>query len=1616
MDAAQVALPATASALLAALLLYQLWPLLSLIPSLNLPALLIPAAQRNLPREFFGLPPRREAKPSAFSKLGLRGAISLTLAAHAAVALVGGWVYLVAGAGRTVALAVALTPIPACITLLAGYSLALGVGARRNGGEEDEGAEAQKDTNKRFGGWLLAGGGVTHATVFPRIFPLAFVPTALTATLAGTMPSHARQILLGTTSVLAAASIGLTAVGVYRARRQSRPPIFLASRPDSPMADTSDDAIRRMMEGSSWLTSFSHNDTMPSAFDLSPSTQAPTPPSKEKVHTTPERQRICSKTQNGSPTSWISSRNSADSHSSVPEWTFESPEKPRPAVRKVSRSPSPPQSPVHGNVSMNADSSNPNTTGANSSSNMSHSFVTASAGGSILGEYEASLFAPLPRGFESIASMPPLPSLPSAASLRGPASMVSHSGLIPRGSTWTLAASSESLPTPSTAYTRLMTPALQPHELEHMEIPLHRQESSTSLLGGRMIQPSLSSIHTPKKRTSSRPPPPPPLPTDLPLPPTPTHTPRDTWVLHDDNDVELYLDYWVTGDWVTVLPGGERVEDWGRSDRGAVSLAVLCVLACYALDMPLLVFGPTTAALWSFAVSISLPAPVLCVASYLMRCRGKAQVYRKKKTSTSSADTHVSLALMAEVDLPFPIDLSPKLTPPLKQPFRTDGGEVRTDKILRPKPSLTTFGFIPRVPGYSPPSQLPFAGPNQLRRHTMYTGAEIDAVEKAAEKTLKNMHKRRSQEIWSETGQAKEGLGAAGRAMEMLKPVPALCVMEDSRRNSGMLRRLRGGIVSMLAGDVSVIDEERAIEGTATQATTQATTTVTQVTIQAATSATSQTASPPPSHVRHSGISHDVHDSPAEIRTASVARLSASPSFVLGLEGQEDKVNTHLGWLPAALLPALLSQRKPAEQKDVKKTKSVNSLRNAVTMRKKSSASKVGRSKASTIKSVPSDSQPDVRLPFSPSLDNIASKTPSSYRRGSKKRHRNFSSIDMSTDSHAPMSSTPHVRGRHIRQASSLSLPAVDFSRGDFFSRPSDTGIDLPPVPVFVVPRTSTAPSQRIYMDTIEAIAANQEMDMSIANNAALARLLLADESAAAAEWAALQNSSFMRDVLIAQAFSNSGYRSTAPGTPASRARTVSDNDTYVSAAIGGPRRARASVVYREPPTQLVVAVGDSDDSRTYTPPRTSGSYPHALTEPSFVTAPTTNPAGELTSEFEDDASPEDLYGTSASTSSGFRASLRSLGSVRSIRSALSRARTHSTASVTASENATTTTTDESLGPFPPPLPPMPSLPVYLYRPPVQSHAPLPAAHPHPPPLAAFPADSNSGSFFGSLPSALDSKGDLRLQPKDSNTSLNSDTSFGETYKATVGRAMRASVITLSTEALVSLASAVPSSEGSHESSADSHQDSSEAGHSTRSMIERPASPTPSRGAGRATAERPSTPATPTQPGLRPLRLVQEVAKRNSLVQAKSRSPSPTETEFESRPLPRPPSQSRPHSQSRPQVPVDRRYSDYRESLISAHRFSVVSSHEAHTGVSGYDVGNGHRPTASTDTFGHSKPSKTSTQSGRGALSVLTEKSNSMGGSRVSLVSADKENAGPGYMLGGRKRRSKASNGPVIRV
>jgi hypothetical protein len=128
-------LPIPCIILLLLLTCYHLTPLLQLIshltPRLSKLANLIPnPRRRNLPREFFNLPPRPEDNIdssdvlSAASVLGVRGKLMLLLIGQATVALAAGWTYLMLGAsiGSRAGgglLAISIIPLPATILVLA---------------------------------------------------------------------------------------------------------------------------------------------------------------------------------------------------------------------------------------------------------------------------------------------------------------------------------------------------------------------------------------------------------------------------------------------------------------------------------------------------------------------------------------------------------------------------------------------------------------------------------------------------------------------------------------------------------------------------------------------------------------------------------------------------------------------------------------------------------------------------------------------------------------------------------------------------------------------------------------------------------------------------------------------------------------------------------------------------------------------------------------------------------------------------------------------------------------------------------------------------------------------------------------------------------------------------------------------------------------------------------------------------------------------------------------------------------------------------------------------------------------------------------------------------------
>lgn len=187
-----------------------------------------------------------------------------------------------------------------------------------------------------------------------------------------------------------------------------------------------------------------------------------------------------------------------------------------------------------------------------------------------------------------------------------------------------------------------------------------------------------------------------------------------------------------------------------------------------------------------YLVSILLPTPVLALTSYLLRYR---PAKRLKKGSTQSVSTHRSLALLSESQLSLPITVSPKLTPPAekRQTMKND----TLARLLGPKPSVSDFGYDRRP-----------------RPHTVYGANHRDAL---AEERLKHVMARRSTDLWLEDGHAIEGGGFLSRVTEMLKPYPAMRVLDSVSERPDTLTRMRGGVMSMIAKRKSTYDEEHSM-------------------------------------------------------------------------------------------------------------------------------------------------------------------------------------------------------------------------------------------------------------------------------------------------------------------------------------------------------------------------------------------------------------------------------------------------------------------------------------------------------------------------------------------------------------------------------------------------------------------------------------------------------------------------------------------------------------------------------------------------------------------------------------------------------------------------------------
>jgi hypothetical protein len=205
-------IPIPAAILLLLLACYHLTPLLQLIPHLT-PRLsklanLIPHPGRR------NLDGNDETRLSAASCLGVRGKLMLFLILQTGVSLAAGWGYLFdqgTGWGSGAMLALSIIPLPASI-----FTLAIFTAFTYQSNQQDYSGGSM------FGSKVLAGGGVTHDTLYPRILPFSLVPITVVTIISAVLPSSAHLVVLGASSFLVGSLLVMSLVGRYRARQQHR--------------------------------------------------------------------------------------------------------------------------------------------------------------------------------------------------------------------------------------------------------------------------------------------------------------------------------------------------------------------------------------------------------------------------------------------------------------------------------------------------------------------------------------------------------------------------------------------------------------------------------------------------------------------------------------------------------------------------------------------------------------------------------------------------------------------------------------------------------------------------------------------------------------------------------------------------------------------------------------------------------------------------------------------------------------------------------------------------------------------------------------------------------------------------------------------------------------------------------------------------------------------------------------------------------------------------------------------------------------------------------------------------------------------------------------------------
>lgn len=295
----------------------------------------------------------------------------------------------------------------------------------------------------------------------------------------------------------------------------------------------------------------------------------------------------------------------------------------------------------------------------------------------------------------------------------------------------------------------------------------------------------------------------------------------------------------------------------------------------------MLVLGLNSITQTLYLISLLLPGIFTALASYLLRYRPTRTIReRAKKASLKSQSTRVSLALAAPSDTSLPLSLAERLH--LETDTRESEPDAGLSHLLQPKPSVSNFGYNRRS-----------------RTSTVY--GELSKIDRLAEEKFRKTMSRYSGDVWRDEGHAVETNTRWSRVVEMIKPVPALAVLDTRPPLEGVVKKLRGSVVSMLPKTMGgAISDTPASDATPSSPVINIT-------------------SPSKFDRRSSAISSFTHEGEteevegmttmqsAEIQVATKARMSSSPIFFCGRPGSAAVVRGEdgyeLDWLTAGVLP-----------------------------------------------------------------------------------------------------------------------------------------------------------------------------------------------------------------------------------------------------------------------------------------------------------------------------------------------------------------------------------------------------------------------------------------------------------------------------------------------------------------------------------------------------------------------------------------------------------------------------------------------------------------------------------------------------------------------------------------